>query len=169
MNMYINVYYNIIFIEKLPPQDTIRLKHMWTRLRCWHTSPSPNSFGMWRRMRLRESWDCMSAGWPLGGHCGILVKLRRSSAKILVTPSLSVASHWFSDGSQQKNKQILNHFFSKKSWPSAATLVFQDYVFFGIYIMELVLRFCAFGPRALTEKTMAFWWDPHNWKPPRSG
>lgn len=32
----------------------------------------------------------------------------------------------------------------------------QDYAFFGIYILELVLRFCAFGPRVVKSNWVKF-------------
>lgn len=105
-----------------------------------------------RILGLYVGW--LTPGWSLW-NLGEVVQVECENPCNAITLSCIALIVWWFPTKKQAN---LKSFFFKKSWPSAATLVFQDYVFFGIYIMELVLRFCAFGPRALTEKkNMAFW------------
>lgn len=57
-------------------------------------------------------------------------------------------------------KQLIHHDVLPDPGPRSAESEspdpLQDYAFFGIYILELVLRFCAFGPRVVKSNWVKF-------------
>ena len=62
--------------------------------------------------------------------------------------------------SESLNEQLIHHDVLPDPDPRSESRQspdpLQDYAFFGIYILELVLRFCAFGPRVVKSNWVKF-------------